>query len=242
MVVTANVGFGQAPLPLDPASQRLLEWSQSHKQLDWKGPGDCVVTFVNTPCRTVHSHSFSFGSGLGFDGITRGETIEAFDQDGSTSKTYSVARWRPWHLPEPTTKISYLVLRKENRTLVIDHDRAEFQESRRGANSGMPTWEEDDSACSHTKSHFLYLSDRLQDGVVAGVHVVGYGGQDYKGADYEVYFAPSLGCEQMRFQMSMRTFLGWKKAQYEMVVDSFELGAPERRLFMVPSGYRRVEP
>ena len=45
----------------------------------------------------------------------------------------------------------------------------------------------------------------------------------------------------MRFQMSMRTFLGLKTARYEMTVDSFELGAPSRTLFAVPSGYRRVE-
>jgi len=189
----------------------------------------------------VRSHEFAFGSSLGFDGLIRTETIEAFDQDGSKSQTKTIARWRLWRLPERTIKFTRLILRKENRTLDIDHQGAVFQESRRGASSGMPTWEEDDAACSHTMSHYLYLSDRLPDAVVAGVHVVGYSGQDYKGADYEVFFAPSLGCETMRFQMSMRTFLGLKKAEYERVVDSFELGAPAASLFTVPSGFRRVD-
>src|SRR5207253_1490759 len=85
-----SLTFGQE---LDPASQRLLERVQSHKQLVWKGSGGCVVNVAKTPCRTVRSHEFSFGGSLGFDGITMSETIEAFDQDGSTSKTYSAARW-----------------------------------------------------------------------------------------------------------------------------------------------------
>jgi len=235
--IVTSLTFGQG---MDPTSQRLLERVQSHKQLVWKGAGGCVVNVARTPCRTVRSHEFSFGGSLGFDGITASETIEAFDQDGSTSKTYSAARWRPWHLPEPTAKGTHVVLRTEDRTLFIDHDRAEFLEYRGGSNRMMPYWEEDDSVCSHAKSHF-HLEDRLPDAVVAGVRVVGYSSQDFRGADYEVYFAPSLGCQQMRLQLSMRTFFGVKKAQYEMVVDSLELGAPERRLFTVPSGFRRVD-
>jgi hypothetical protein len=133
-----------------------------------------------------------------------------------------------------------LVLRNENRTLYIDHERKSFETHSGGANRGMPYWEEDDAQCSNMKFHFQYLSDRLPDSVVAGVHVVGYRGRDSSGADYDVYLAPSLGCQQMRFRMAKRGFLGWKTAEYEMVVDSYDLGPPSSSLFTVPAGYSQV--
>ena len=229
--VLSGVGIGQVVQSGDP---------QSHKQLDWKRPGGCVVEYVKTPCRTVRYHTFSFGSGLGFEGITRSEWIEAVDHDGSESTTVIAARRRYWFFPPKTERKAELVLRKENRTVYIDHARGVYEMHLGGANKKRPYWEEDDSLCSHTASHHAYLSGRLPDSMIAGVHVVGYRGRDHRGADYEVYFAPSIGCVQMRFQMVMRGLFGWKAAEYEMVVDSYEIGPPSSTLFTVPSGYRQV--
>jgi len=63
------------------------------------------------------------------------------------------------------------------------------------------------------------LPERLPDSVIAAVHVVGYGGRD-RNADYEVYLAPSIGCQPMTFRMVKR-FLGWVTEEYEMIVDSY---------------------
>jgi hypothetical protein len=230
--VLPGMGFGQVLPSSNP---------QSHNQLDWKGPGGCVVDYVKTPCRTVRYHESFFGSSLGFEGVTTSECIEAVDHDGSESKTRITTQRRYWLFPQQTKRTAELVLRKENRTLYIDHERGIFEAHLGGANKGMPYWEEDDSQCSHTKSHYLYLSERLQDSVIAGVHVVGYRGRDDRGADYEVYFAPSIGCQQMRFQMVMRGFFRWKTAEYEMVVDSYEIGPPASSLFTLPTGYRQID-
>lgn len=198
------------------------------------------MDFVHTPCRTVHYHESSFGSSLGSEGVWRAERIEAVDHDGSESRTTTFARRRYWFLPEQTKKIAELVLRTENRTVIIDHDRRVFETHLGGANKNWAYWEEDDLECSYTKSHYLYLSDRLQDSVIAGVHVVGYRGRDNREADYEVYFAPSIGCQEMRFQMVMRGLFGREIAKYEMVVDSYEIGPPSSKLFTLPAGYKQA--
>ncbi|HEY3739998.1 MAG TPA: hypothetical protein VGL53_09145 [Bryobacteraceae bacterium] len=236
------LGQNLTPQNLSPEAKRLLDWSQSHKQLNWTGAGGCVVDFVHTPCRTVRSHEFSFGRGLGFDGIRSVDTIEAFDKDGSTSRTYSIAEWPFWHLPAPTTKRTHITRRTQNRRIAIDHDHAVFEEYPGGAHSGTPMWEEDDQQCSHMKSHYLYLSERLPDSIVIGVGVVGYSGTDDGGSHYEVFFAPSLGCEQLRSLMWRQNHFGLRTAYSERVVDSFELGAPSPTLFAVPRGFTRVEP
>jgi hypothetical protein len=229
--VLSGVGIGQVVPSSDP---------QSHPQMDWKGPGGCVVRYGNTPCRTVHYHTVSFGSGLGFEGTTRSERTEAVDHDGSECTAVVAARRRYWFFPPKTERKTELVLRKENRTVYIDHERRTFETHVGGANKAWSYWEEDDSLCSHTASRATYLSGRLPDSVIAGVHVVGYRGRDHRGAEYEVYFAPSIGCVQMRFQMVMRGLFGWKTAEYEMVVDSYEIGPPSSSLFAVPTGYRQV--
>jgi hypothetical protein len=151
----------------------------------WKGAGACVVESVHTPCRTVRYHEYSFGSGFGPEGVTRSEHVEAFDHDGSESKTWTAVRSRYWFSPHVTKKITELILRKENQIVIIDHDKRIYQVTAGGANRGMPYWDEDDSQCSCTKSHYTYLSGRLPDSTVAGIHVVGYRGRDARGADYE---------------------------------------------------------
>jgi hypothetical protein len=214
---------------------------QDHRQLDWTAAGGCVVEFVHTPCRTVRYHEYSFGSGSGFDRISTSETIEATDHSGSASKT-TVERWRRWwQLPgmETRRKVTELVLRTEDRVVYIDHQHRVF-ESHAGANRKWSYWEEDDSECSHAASHYLYLSGRLSDSNMASVHVVGYRGRDAQGADYEVYFAPSIGCQQMNFKMLTRGFLGLVTAEYDMIVDSYELGAPAASLYSVPTEYKQV--
>lgn len=166
-----------------------------HKQLDWRGAGGCVVEFVHTPCRTVRYHEHSFGSGLGFDRVSTSETIEATDHAGSESKT-TAGKWRPWWQFPGTGarfKMTELLLRTEGRVVYIDHEHSVY-EAQPGGNRKWPYWEEDDSQCSHTASHYLYLSGRLPDSNIATVHVVGYPGRDSRGADYEIYFAPSIGC------------------------------------------------
>ena len=183
----------------------------------WKEAGACVVEFVHTPCRTVRSHEYSFGSGFGPECVTRSERVEAFDHDGSESKTWTAVRNRYWFSPRETKKITELILRKENQTVTIDHDKRVYQVRAGGANRGMPYWEEDDSQCSQTKSHYTYLKGRLPDSIVAGIHVVGYSGRDFRGADDEIYFAPSIGCQTMRDQMVMRGAFGWKTGESDTI-------------------------
>lgn len=207
----------------------------------WKGAGACVVESVHTPCRTVRYHEYFFGSGLGFDGLTRLERVEAWDRSGSESKTWTRVHSRYWFFPNETRKITELVLRKENQIVTIDYDKRIYQVREGGANRGSPYWEEDDSQCSGTKSHYTYLKGRLPDSTVAGIHVVGYGGRDIRGADYEIYFAPSIGCQTMRDQMVMRGAFGWKTGEADTVVDAYELGPPDSGLYTVPAGYKRVD-
>jgi hypothetical protein len=209
------------------------------KAFHWNGAGGCVVDFVNTPCRTVRYHEFSYGSSLGFDRTTRAESVEAFDHTGSQAKTIARTWRRWWPLPLQTSKVTELVLHTEDQIVYIDHERRVY-EAHGGAHRNSPYWEEDDAQCSHTASHSLYLSGRLPDSIVAGVHVVGYRGRDYRGVDYEDYFAPSIGCQDMRFHMVKRGLFGWITAEYDMVVDAYVLGPPARSLFAIPSGYRQV--
>jgi hypothetical protein len=214
--------------------------AEEHKQLEWKAPQACLVAFAKTPCRTVRYHEYSFGSSFGFDGITNVETIEATNQDGSEAKIMTIVRRKFWLLPAWTVKAAELFLREQNRTVVIDHEKKIFATQHHNAEHGYQSWEQDDLQCSHAKTHYLYLSERLRDSVVAGFHVVGYGGRDDRGADYEVYFAPSLGCQPLRFQTAMRGFLGWTSAKYEKTVDQYEIGPPSADLFTIPAGYKRV--
>jgi hypothetical protein len=212
---------------------------ETHKQLKWNGPGGCLVEFVNTPCRTVRSHEFSFGIGLGFDGIAKAESVEAVDWDGSESKTRTTSRRRYW-LTENRDRITELVLRTKNRTVYIDHERRIFEVQDGRANRGYQAWEEDDAQCSHAASHYVYLSERIPNSVVAGIEVVGYGGRDARGADNIICFAPSIGCQVMRFETVKKGFLGWTTAKYEWVVDVYEIGQPSPSLFTPPSGYKQV--
>jgi hypothetical protein len=121
----------------------------------------------------------------------------------------------------------------------IDHEHGVY-EVHPGANRKWPYWEEDDAECSHTASHYQYLSARLPDSNIASVHVVGYRGRDYRGANYEIYFAPSIGCQQMSFKMVARGFLGLVTEESDMVVDSYVLGPPAARLYRVPAEYKQV--
>jgi hypothetical protein len=214
--------------------------ADAHEQLEWTSTVGCLVDFVKTPCRTVRFREYSFGSGLGFDGITSVEGIEAVDQQGSEAKVMKVVRRRFWLLPSATTTMVSLLLRDQNRTVHVDHDRKVFAAESGAAGRGSQYWEQDDSQCSHAKSHYLYLSERLRNSIIAGIHVVGYGGRDDRGADYKVYFAPSIGCQPLRFVMVMRGFLGLPVAKYERIVDSFELGAPSLSLFTIPAEYKRI--
>lgn len=209
-----------------------------HPQLHWTGAGGCVADFVNTPCRTVRYHVYSFGSDLGFDRTTKSEWVEALDHTGSSSKTVT-STWRRWWLFSQTSKKTELILHTGTQLVYIDHERRIY-ETHGGKNLPMPYWEEDDAQCSHTASHSLYLSGRLPDSIVAGVHVVGYRGRDFRGVDYEDYFAPSIGCQDMRFHMVKRSLFGWITAESDMVVDSYVLGPPAPNLFAIPSGYKEV--
>jgi hypothetical protein len=227
----SGCALGQANPSSDP---------QLHERLDWRRPGSCVVDFVHTPCRTVRYHEYSFGSSLGFDGITNSESVEAVDHDGSESNTTKSTHSRFWFFPQQRREITELVLRQENRTMYIDHGQGVYETHLRGANKKMPYWENDDSQCSNAKSHALYLSARLPDSKIAGVNVVGYRGRDKRGAEYEVYFAPSLGCQMMRFHEDFQGILGFTTAEYDKVVDSYEIGPPSPNLFKVPSGFKQV--
>lgn len=225
----AILALGQSP-NVDPLLHRQLKWT-----------GSCAVDFASTACRTVRYHESAFGPGLGFEGTTYSECVDAVDHTGSESNTRSSVLRRFYLFPRRTLRITELVLRTENRTVYIDHERKVYESHMRGANKGNPYWEEDDSQCSHTASHSTYLSGRLPDSTIAGVHVVGYRGKDLRGADYELYFAPSIGCQTLLFREVIRGPLGWKTAEYEKIVDSYEIGPPATSLFAIPNGYKQVE-
>jgi hypothetical protein len=188
----------------------------------------------------VRYHEYSFGSSLGFDGITSAASVEAVDHDGSESNTRKSTHSRFWFFPGQRREVTELVLRQENRIIYIDHGRGIYEAHGRGANKKMPYWEKDDSQCSDAKSHALYLSARLPDSIIAGVNVVGYRGRDHRGAEYEVYFAPSIGCQVMRFHEEFRGIFGFRTAEYDKVVDSYEIGPPAPNLFRVPTGFKQV--
>jgi len=205
------------------------------KELVWKGSGGCVVEFANTPCRTVRYHWSSFAWS---EGWTVSQYIEAFERDGSRSTTVIATRRPPWLFPRQTWHRGELVLRKENRTTYIDHERKTYETHLR-ANGNRFYWEEDDTQCSHAGSRW-HSSQRIGDSVIAGVHVVGYRGLDDTGAYHEDYFAPSIGCQPMRSHSVTRGVLGWKTSEYDMTVDSYQIGRPASILFDVPAGYTQV--
>jgi hypothetical protein len=80
----------------------------------------------------------------------------------------------------------------------------------------------------------------MADSKIAGVFVVGYRGRDAVGAYNEVYFAPSIGCQEMQLQSVTRGVFGWKISGYDMRVDSYEIGPPASSLFDLPAGYKQV--
>ena len=82
---------------------------------------------------------------------------------------------------------------------------------------------------------------RQPDSSVANIHVVGYAGQDHEGNDYKLYFAPSIGCQELRFQQINHNAVGIPTYIHLRVVDSYLLGAPDPKLFSIPEGYRQVE-
>jgi hypothetical protein len=115
-------------------------------------------------------------------------------------------------------------------------------EARGGARRrNWPYWEQDNDQCSHAATHSAYLSTRLPDSVIAGTHVVGYSGRDNLGFDYKIYFAPSIGCQELSFQMIRNNALGRQTYEYSRIVDSYDLGAPDTNLFKIPEGFRQVE-
>ncbi len=213
---------------------------EEHKQLDWRPVGGCVVDFVNAPCRTVRYHEYSFGSSLGLDRTTISQTVEATARDGSESKTTTSTWHRWWFLPDRTWKFTELLLRSTDRVVYIDHEHKIYETHPGAAMRGFPYWEEDDVQCSHKATHFTYLSGRLPDTVIAGIHVVGYRGRDFRGVDYEIFFAPTIGCQDLRFHMVKRGLFGWITAESDKVVDSYVLGSPSTSLFAVPNDYRQV--
>jgi len=224
-VLIGGAGFGQVLTSSD---------SEPPKEMIWKGPGGCVVDLVNTPCRTVRYHWSNFEWA---GGTTTAQYTEAFDRDGSQSTTAVTTHRQPWFFSQQTWYRTELVLRKEHRTIYIDHERKIYETLLRA--KAMPYWIEDDSQCSHAASS-RHLSQRIPDSVIAGAHVVGYRGRDAIGEYIEEYFAPSIGCQEMRSQFVMRGVLGFKTSEYDMTVDSYEIGPPASGLFKVPAGYKQV--
>jgi hypothetical protein len=114
--VLTGAGFGQAPVSSD-----------APRALVWKGPGGCLVNFVNTPCRTVRYRWSSFEwSGAS----TASQYIEAFDRDGSQSTTIIATHRTAWLFPGQTMHKTELVLRKVDRVIYIDHERRIYRIAR----------------------------------------------------------------------------------------------------------------
>jgi hypothetical protein len=217
-----------------------LKFTDTHKQLEWNRTA-CIVEGGKTPCRTVRYREYSFGVTSGFDSVSSASTIEAVDRQGSEVTIRTEVRRRLWLLRAWSARTTQLLLRPQNRVVNIDHDRKAYSaESLSVSGRGTPYWEQDDLQCSHAASHYLYLSERLPHAVVAGIHAVGYTGRDEGGSEYEVYFAPSIGCQQVRFKMLTRGLFGLPRSIYHRVVESYELRPPAEILFAIPAGYRHV--
>src|ERR1035437_5219035 len=107
------------PQPIDPPL---------HRQLRWKG--SCAVEFADTACRTVRYHESAFGPSLGFEGTMYSECVEAVVHTGSESNMRNSVWRRFWFFPRQTRKITELVLRTENRTVYIDHERKNLRVTR----------------------------------------------------------------------------------------------------------------
>ena len=130
-----------------------------HKQLAWRSVGGCVVDFVNTPCRTVRYHEYSFGSSLGFDRTARSEAVEATDHTGSESKTRT-STWRGWWcLSQKTSKTTELLLRAADKIVYIDHEHKVYEAHPGAAKRGWPYWEEDDAQCRQQHPIFFDGAD-----------------------------------------------------------------------------------
>ena len=111
--------------------------NNEHKQLDWRSVGGCVVTFVNTPCRTVRYHDYSYGTNFGFYRTT--EVVEANEQSGSESYTRT-STLRPWWFwPERIEKFTQLLLRPLDTVAYIDHDHQRYETHPGAAKRGFPT-------------------------------------------------------------------------------------------------------
>jgi hypothetical protein len=226
LAIVVALASGQSPKPSD---------SQPRKRLDWTGA--CVVDIVHIPCRTVRFHESSFGW-KHFEGWMRSESVEAVNSDGTQSNTRSTQWWRFYLFPRQTRKITELVLR--DRTVFIDREQHAYEIHSGDPHRSQAYWVEDDPQCSFAKSRRGPFSARMPDSTIAGFSVIGYRGQDAKGVDYEAYFAPSIGCEMMLFREVARGILGWKTAEYERVVDSYEIGPPSKSLFTIPNGFKLV--
>jgi hypothetical protein len=225
--------------PLFGQTRPVLEFG-THKWLDWAPRGGCVVELAKTPCRTVETRDVVFNHNVRDGGLYRISRLHAVAEDGSEA-TFITEKFRPlWWFVEQTRTSGQMVLHKQNRIISLDPGRRIYAEETGGRHLGVQTWEEDDRACSHARSHYLYLSMRLPDSVVAGFPVVRYGGEDDSGAEYEVDFAPSLGCQSLRFSMIRRGLLGWPTTKHLLEVVSYKLGPPSPDLFAVPRGFRQV--
>jgi hypothetical protein len=145
-----------------------------------------------------------------------------------------------WFWPAESYRGTQLLLRPERSEIYINHDR-KIHMARPRRNRGSGYWQQDDAQCSHTASHYAYLTGRLPDSSVASIHVVGYAGQDYEGNDYKLYFAPSIGCQELRFQQTNHNAVGIPTYVHLRVVDSYALGAPDPKLFSIPEGYQQVK-
>jgi len=221
------------------SSTALAQQAEQHKKLRWDRPGACVVVGVKTPCRTIRYHQVAYGKEFGFDAPTQVSGVDAYRSDGSESQLTQLSAPSDQPPAAKEQRVSEILLRKTGERVFLDHVRRIY-EVRKAPGRGLPYWEEDDEQCSHTASHALYLSKRLPEVAIAGVQSVGYAGTDKNGAEYEVYFAPSIGCQDMRFHMTKRDELGHKMAELDKIVDSYELAVPKEDLFQIPSGYKRV--
>ena len=212
--------------------------------MEWKRANSCVVEFVKTPCRTVRYRIWSFENlawGIHDVASRTFELLWAVDLNGSTVETVTGSSRHHWIVPESRNNGSQIVLRPQDEVISVDHERRIYDLHGGARSRGQPMWEEDDGQCSHTASHYLYLHHRLADSVVAQVRVVGYSGRDDRGADYKIYFAPSIGCQEFHFESTARNAFGLPTQFYYREVTSYELGPPDPELYRIPWGYQKVE-
>jgi hypothetical protein len=177
----------------------------------------------------------------GLQDVVRGtiESVFAFRSDGASMEHMRVRGQRYWLIPIDGGEYRSIDLPVERLAIGIDFVKRRYSTGR------LP-----DGFCCKTSQFVIgpiaphALEDCSGDrfGWPRGVAEVvnGYHALRFDDGDISVWLAPSLGCAQVRRRLIERNWIGIPTRVETMEVTKFEFGEPDRALFAVPAGFRRV--